>query len=125
MESETLLAPIRDFLACPTPDAWVDAALGAMPMLLVDHMNCEKKAASTAMALIHRYRDRSELLVKMARLAREELSHFVQVLKITEARGIPYDHVTASRYAAGLQAHVRSGEPDAFAEGVHRVRRTG
>jgi tRNA-(ms[2]io[6]A)-hydroxylase len=33
----------------------VDAALADLPTLLVDHANCEKKAASTAMALIFAY----------------------------------------------------------------------
>lgn len=113
---QALLKPVRDFLQCATPDAWVEAALEQPDMLLIDHMNCEKKAASTAMSLIHRYPARRELLVKMARLAREELSHFVQVLKITEARGIPYTHVSASRYAAGLLRHTRSQEPGALVD---------
>jgi tRNA-(ms[2]io[6]A)-hydroxylase len=42
----------RSILKAATPKAWVDAALADLPTLLVDHANCEKKAASTAMALI-------------------------------------------------------------------------
>jgi tRNA isopentenyl-2-thiomethyl-A-37 hydroxylase MiaE len=30
-----------DILHAPTPRAWVDAALGDLPGLLVDHANCE------------------------------------------------------------------------------------
>lgn len=105
------LSAIHEFLLCPTPDAWVEAALAEPEMLLVDHANCEKKAAGTALNLMFRYLDDFELLHKMSRLAREELRHFEQVLAIMEKRGIDYPHVSASRYAAGLRQQVRSAEP--------------
>lgn len=81
-------------------------------ILLIDHANCEKKAASTAMNLMYRYVDRSELLQKMSQLAREELLHFEQVVAILQARNIPYVHIEPSRYAAGLRQHIRPQEPD-------------
>ncbi|MDN3526562.1 tRNA-(ms[2]io[6]A)-hydroxylase [Halomonas sabkhae] len=102
---------ILDFLACPTPAAWVDWALENPETLLIDHAQCEKKAASTAMSLLYRYVDDSELLTKMARLAREELLHFEQVVKLMEGRGIAYRPIGAARYAEGMRRHVRSQEP--------------
>ena len=105
------LSAIHEFLLCPTPDAWVAAALAEPELMLVDHANCEKKAAGTALNLMFRYLDNFELLHKMSRLAREELRHFEQVLAIMQKRGIEYPHITASRYAAGLRAEVRSAEP--------------
>jgi len=105
------LSAINEFLLCPTPDAWVQAALGEPEMLLVDHANCEKKAAGTALNLMFRYLDDFELLNKMSRLAREELRHFEQVIAIMQQRGIRYPHVKASRYAAGLRDQVRGAEP--------------
>jgi hypothetical protein len=56
-------AELRDFLGAPTPDAWTAAAADPanLPMLLVDHANCEKKAASTALALLFRYEAHDEL----------------------------------------------------------------
>ena len=42
----------NSILRAATPRAWVDAAVGDLRTLLVDHANCEKKAASTALALI-------------------------------------------------------------------------
>jgi tRNA-(ms[2]io[6]A)-hydroxylase len=80
-------------------------------LLLVDHANCEKKAAGTALNLMFRYLDNFELLNKMSRLAREELRHFEQVLAIMRKRGVRYPHIAASRYAAGLRQQVRSAEP--------------
>ncbi|AMX02693.1 tRNA-(ms[2]io[6]A)-hydroxylase [Microbulbifer thermotolerans] len=106
------LSAIRDFLLCPTPDAWVQAALAEPELMLVDHANCEKKAAGTALNLMFRYLNDFELLNKMSRLAREELRHFEQVLAIMEKRGIDYPHISASRYAAALRAEVRTREPD-------------
>ena len=83
-----LLAPIHAFLACPTPDAWIDEAVRQQEILLIDHANCEKKAAATAMSLMHRYVERSALLIMASRLAREELHHFEQVVDILRERGI-------------------------------------
>ena len=99
-----LLSPIQNFLHCRTPDAWIEAASKNQSLLLVDHANCEKKAASTAMNLMYKYTDRPELLKKMSQLAREELLHFQQVVELMQARGVRYDAVSASRYAASLRA---------------------
>lgn len=110
---ETLVAGIQAFLPCTTPDAWVEVALqrDQEPRLLIDHANCEKKAAATALALMRRYTDNLVLLNKMSRLAREELRHFEQVIKIMSARGITYEPLSASRYAQGLHKRVRRHEP--------------
>ncbi|WP_193163939.1 tRNA-(ms[2]io[6]A)-hydroxylase [Microbulbifer hainanensis] len=105
------LSAIHEFLLCPTPDAWIQAALAEPELMLVDHANCEKKAAGTALNLMFRYLDNFDLLNKMSRLAREELRHFEQVLAIMKKRGIVYPHISASRYAAGLRQQVRSAEP--------------
>lgn len=102
---------IDEFLLCPTPDAWVEQALARQALLLTDHANCEKKAASTAINLMYRYVENYELLNKMSRLAREELRHFEQVIGIMEKRGIEYQQLTASRYAAELRKPVRTHEP--------------
>ena len=110
---EALVRGIKAFLPCATPGAWVTTALqrDQEPTLLIDHANCEKKAAATALALMHRYTDNPVLLNKMSRLAREELRHFEQVIKIMVARDITYEPLSASRYAQGLHKGVRRQEP--------------
>lgn len=105
------LTPVLDFLPCRTPDGWLTAAVESLPVLMIDHANCEKKAAATAMSLMHRYTDNTTLLNKMSRLAREELRHFEQVLKLMTRRGITYESVTASRYAQTLREKVRKKDP--------------
>lgn len=102
---------IRDFLPCATPRAWVNWALENPEILLVDHANCEKKAASTALNLMYRYVAHHKLLNKLSRLAREELRHFEQVIGIMKRRGIDYPQIAAARYAGELRRRVRTHEP--------------
>lgn len=107
------LRSVQAFLPCPTPDSWVEMARCSENemVLLTDHANCEKKAASTALGLMHRYPSHLSLLSKMSRLAREELRHFEQVLEMLSKRGWEYQSLSASRYAQGLHAGVRKDEP--------------
>ncbi len=104
-------APIAEFLDTPTPDEWVEAACEHLPELMLDHANCELKAASTALGFLYRYPDRTALAQRMSRLAREELRHFEQVRSIMEDLDIPFERLTASRYAGGLRDAVRDDEP--------------
>lgn len=161
---QALLAPIRQFLQCETPDEWIAEATEPeqLSALLIDHCNCELKAAQTAMFLIRKYaidkasgelllnwakpyeefvynKQRSiegflarevkkneligelkpkagvnygpDLIAKMVRLIKEEFHHFEQVLEIMLARDIPYQNLTAGRYAKGMMKHVRTHEP--------------
>jgi tRNA-(ms[2]io[6]A)-hydroxylase len=107
----TDIAAIRACLGCGTPRAWVECALQNPVILLVDHANCEKKAASTALNLMYRYVEYPRLLKKLSRLAREELRHFEQVIAIMQARDIDYPQLSASRYAGDLRKQVRTHEP--------------
>lgn len=105
-------AELHDFLPCPTPAAWVAAVTDNLETLLVDHAHCERKAAATAMRLMHDYAGFDDLQDRMSRLAREELRHFEQVLRIIRDRGMEYRRMAPSRYAAGLREPVRSTDPD-------------
>ena len=112
MRSQTTnLEAIEQILPCATPDAWVEAALGHLDILLIDHANCEKKAASTALSLIYRYTEHHDLLNKLSKLAREELRHFEQVIQIMKRRGVPYTYVSACSYAGEMRKLIRSAEP--------------
>ena len=106
-----VLDDIQTFLPCATPDRWLENALDHQSLMLIDHANCEKKAASTALNLIYRYTDDFDLLNKMSRLAREEMRHFEQVIAIMKRRNIDYIPISASRYAAGLRELARNDEP--------------
>lgn len=101
----------QTILKAATPQAWVEAAVSDLPTLLVDHANCEKKAASTAMALIFAYPEDRSLAVALSRLAREELKHFEQVERLMKKLDVPYQRMKPGRYAGELRKLVRTHEP--------------
>jgi tRNA 2-(methylsulfanyl)-N6-isopentenyladenosine37 hydroxylase len=105
------LQTVQSFLLSPTPQCWVDEAVARIPELLLDHANCELKAASTALGIIYRYPERAALVNRMSRLAREELRHFEQVRQILQDMDLPFERLSASRYAGKLREALRQGEP--------------
>ncbi|MDN3639420.1 tRNA isopentenyl-2-thiomethyl-A-37 hydroxylase MiaE [Simiduia curdlanivorans] len=121
----TAIPEIKAFLRCATPPRWIEAALQAPDILLIDHANCELKAAQTAQGLMWKYGMNNvekgpynlddsvafTLLNKMSRLAREELRHFEQVLGFMKKRQITYVQLSAARYAAELRQAARTHEP--------------
>lgn len=106
-----MLPEIHAFLGCRTPAAWVEAALADQPTMLIDHKNCEFKAASTALSLIAKYCTHTDLINMMSRLAREELVHHEQVLRLMKKRKVELQPLSAGRYASALRKQVRSHEP--------------
>jgi tRNA-(ms[2]io[6]A)-hydroxylase len=103
---------IESPLVASTPSAWVDAAADAWREILIDHANCEKKAASTALSLIFAYPEEQAAAMALSRLAREELRHFEQVTRLMRRMGVPHERLQPSRYATGLRAAVTRSEPD-------------
>lgn len=106
-----MLAEIHEFLGCRTPAAWVEAALADQATMLIDHKNCEFKAAATALSLIAKYCTHTDLINMMSRLAREELVHHEQVLRLMKKRKVELKPLSAGRYASGLRKVVRAHEP--------------
>jgi tRNA 2-(methylsulfanyl)-N6-isopentenyladenosine37 hydroxylase len=98
-------------LRAPTPERWFGVACEQWRELLVDHANCEKKAASTALSLIFTYPEDMPLTDRLSRLAREELRHFEQVQKLMQELQVPFKRLSPSRYAEGLRAVIRREEP--------------
>ncbi|MGR0305068.1 tRNA isopentenyl-2-thiomethyl-A-37 hydroxylase MiaE [Acinetobacter beijerinckii] len=109
-----LMQPVIGFLGCTTPQAWLDEAVNNLDILMQDHANCEKKAASTAMNLMFRYSFFTDLQVKLAQLVREEMLHYEQVLEFMTKRGQEWKGLSAGRYAGGLRKEIRTYEPEAL-----------
>jgi tRNA-(ms[2]io[6]A)-hydroxylase len=118
MNVEPLLQPIHDFLGCKTQDTWLQVASHPdnIALIIQDHANCEKKAASTAINLMFRYGFFTDLQVKLAQLVREEMLHYEQVLEIMTSRGQAWQAVPAGRYAATLRKEIRTYEPQALVD---------
>lgn len=105
------LEELMAFLPCPTPEAWIVEALKQQEILLLNHCYLEQCAARTALGLIFRCPDKTDVLVKMSKLAREELRHFEKVLERLIRRGYRYKVLKPSRYAGRLNAEIRKREP--------------
>jgi tRNA-(ms[2]io[6]A)-hydroxylase len=101
----------EEILLAATPAAWLAAAAARWRELIVDHANCEKKAASTALALMFAYPEDRELTLVLSRLAREELRHFEQVIALMSTLGVGFVRQQPGRYAQQLRAALHTTEP--------------
>ncbi|RZA04963.1 MAG: tRNA-(ms[2]io[6]A)-hydroxylase [Moraxellaceae bacterium] len=115
---DILLQPIHAFLGCTTPRAWLAAASQPQNMALIiqDHANCEKKAASTAINLMFRYGFYNDLQIKLSQLVREEMLHYEQVLDVMAKRGQAWVAIPAGRYAGALRKEIKTYEPQALVD---------
>jgi tRNA-(ms[2]io[6]A)-hydroxylase len=103
--------PVHPLLRAPTPAAWIEQARRSCDVLLIDHANCEKKAASTAIALMFAYAEDLELTDQMSRLAREELRHYEQVAALMKESQVVPQRLAPGRYAERLRRLVARTEP--------------
>lgn len=75
-----------------SPPGWIMAVLADFNSFLQDHADCERKASATAMSLVAKYPNRTEIIPELIETAVEELEHFQQVYKIMESRGVQLAH---------------------------------
>ncbi|MBE9178246.1 tRNA-(ms[2]io[6]A)-hydroxylase [Oculatella sp. LEGE 06141] len=104
--------PTIKFLQQPTSPAWVEQAIANLDTILLDHSQCERKAAGVALNLIFRYPSSAKLVRTLTAIAQEELEHFEQVNQWLDRRGIPLAPLAPPPYGAGLRAQIRRQEPD-------------
>lgn len=108
--SDSTIATINA-LVTPTSGDWVTGAIANLDTILLDHSQCERKAAGVALNLIFRYPSSTKLVRTLTAIAREELEHFEQVNQWLERRGISLAPLSPPPYAAGFKAQIRSQEP--------------
>ena len=112
MVSTTPTRATIKFLQEPTAQAWVAQAIANLDTILLDHAQCERKAAGTAIQIMSRYPSSEKLVKELIAIAQEELSHYEQVNQWLEKRGIPLQSVSPPPYGAGLKKCVRRNEPE-------------
>ena len=103
-------ASIR-WLKSKTSEDWVDLAISNPIEILLDHANCERKAAGVALQLMFRYVSEPGLSEVLSPLVREELEHFERVLSILNARGRKLQKLAAPPYGAILAKNICKDEP--------------
>ena len=105
------IQPVLEFLKIDTPTSWINSVESNIEVLLIDHANCEKKAANSALSIMFRYVEFPHLIKHMSKLAREELRHFEQVVDLMLDLGVEYRPLSSSRYASTLHKEISREEP--------------
>ncbi len=96
-----------------TPDEWALQVLREPLALLNDHAHLEKKAASNALELLHRWPEPNppeNWVHMMTAIARDEVDHLATVVRLLARRGGELTRMHRSQYAADLRNLVRLGE---------------
>jgi tRNA-(ms[2]io[6]A)-hydroxylase len=99
----------------PSPPEWIETVLNDFTSFLQDHADCERKASATAMSLVAKYPNRTEIIPELIETAVEELEHFRQVYRIMESRGIQLAHsIHDDPYIKELMKAQHSGLEERF-----------
>lgn len=96
-------------LKLPTDPRWVNIVEKNIHEILTDHAFCEQKAASTAISLIVRFPEETDLVEAMIALAQEELSHFEMVHKLIRERGWVLGRELKDEYVGDLHKFFPKG----------------
>jgi tRNA-(ms[2]io[6]A)-hydroxylase len=104
------MSPRVTLLRSATDPRWAAVAVARLDRTLADHAHCEKKAAASALKLVADHPDRPDVVRALARLAREELDHFLAVLAELGRRGLALPPDGGDPYARALLRLVRGGE---------------
>jgi tRNA-(ms[2]io[6]A)-hydroxylase len=96
-------------LRSSTDPRWVSIAVGDLRSTLSDHAHCEKKAAASAVKLVADHPDRPDLVRALAKLAQEEMGHFLAVLAEMAYLGAVLGPDGGDPYAQALLRLVRGG----------------
>ncbi|WP_294820599.1 tRNA-(ms[2]io[6]A)-hydroxylase [uncultured Flavobacterium sp.] len=90
-----------------TDPRWANIAESNLEEILTDHAWCEQKAASNAIFLITNNSEHTDLMIKMAEIAMEEMDHFRQVVEIIKARGYTLGRERKDDYVNQLMKFAR------------------
>jgi len=100
------------YLSSLTSDKWIQLALSNPIDILIDHANCERKAAGVAIQLMFRYPSEPDLAEVLSPLAREELEHFEKILYLLKDLGHALKALKPPPYGAELAKCIRKEEPN-------------
>lgn len=107
---------LPEVLGVATPPGWQEVALADLASTMSDHAHAEKKAALSALSMLSREPQRTDLVDRMAKLALEELGHLDRVLAHLRRRGWTLAADRADRYANRLIGLRRAGGDEALVD---------
>ncbi len=113
---EQIFEEMRDFfpLKIETPKEWAEFAIQDFDKFIVDHANCERKAAATCLSFVGAYPEKFELCDVMITVAREEMEHFQQAFRVARNRGLQLKADQKDPYVNLLLKEVRTGREARF-----------
>lgn len=91
-----------------TVAAWIESVLADFDSFLLDHAAAEKKASGMAISLLSHYPDKPALVKAMVDLSIEELTHFRDVVRIVQQRGLQLRNDEKDSYINQLRQCVRA-----------------
>ena len=98
----------------PSSAEWTQTVLANFDEFLIDHAANERKASSMAMSMVAHYPDKPQLVREMIDLALEELTHFRQVVRLMQERGVTMTPDEKDPYVNQIREHVRGETGDYF-----------
>ena len=102
-------------LSVATKPQWIKTVLEDFNSFLIDHADCERKASSSAMSLVAKYPNRTEMIPELIETAVEELEHFQQVYALMEKRGVALaQRMPEDPYIKQLMKSMHSGIEERF-----------
>jgi len=96
-------------LKLATDPRWVNIVESNIEEILTDHAWCEQKAATNAITILTVNSEKTELVVEMLALAKEELSHFEMVHQIILKRGLTLGRERKDSYVNELVQFITKG----------------
>jgi tRNA-(ms[2]io[6]A)-hydroxylase len=94
-------------LKLATDPRWVQLVESNLEEVLTDHAYCEQKAASSAISMIVKYPEHTELVKEMTALVQEEMDHFNRVHEYIIQRGYKLGKERKDHYVNQLATFVR------------------
>ncbi len=104
----------REIRLTPSSSAWIECVLNNFDEFLIDHAANERKASSVAMSLVAHYPDKPDLVREMIDLALEEMTHFKQVIRLMQERGLVMPPDEKDLYVNQMRNNVRGETDDYF-----------
>jgi len=94
-------------LKLATDPRWVKLVENNLEEVLTDHAYCEQKAASSAISMIVKYPELTDLVQEMTSLVREEMEHFSRVHQYIIDRGYKLGKERRDHYVNQLATFIR------------------
>ena len=96
-------------LKMPTDPRWVNIVEKNISEILTDHAWCEQKAASSAISIMVRFPEYTDLVDEMVSLVKEEIEHFNLVHQKIKERGYELGFERKDPYVKDLRDFIKKG----------------